>query len=101
MAILAKKHDLIALQVLDDSELELPKAGVLRFVDPETGHSEYINTANAKLRQAYKASIQQEQEKLKTTLKAMGCDYMLFKNSDSFVRVLRQFFVQRSRRRKR
>lgn len=101
MAILAKKHDLIALQVLDDSELELPKAGVLRFVDPETGHSEYINTADAKLRQAYKARIDIEQEQLASTLQAMGCDYMLFKNSDSFVRVLRKFFNQRSKRRRR
>ncbi len=101
MAILAKKHDLIALQVLDDSELELPKAGVLRFVDPETGHSEYINTSDAKLRNAYKAEVAKEQEKLAETLKAMGSDYILFKNSDSFVRVLRKFFVQRTKRRQR
>lgn len=101
MAILAKKHDLIALQVLDDSELDLPKAGILRFIDPETGHSEYINTSDAKLRNAYKASIQIEQEQLAATFKAMGCDYMLFRNSDSFVRVLREFFVQRARRRHR
>jgi len=101
MAILAKKHDLIALQVLDDSELELPNAGVLRFIDPETGHSEYINTANANLRQAYKSNIRIEQDALKATFKTMGADYMLFKNSDSFVRVLRQFFAIRSKRRHR
>jgi len=99
MAILSKKHDLIAMQVLDESELELPNAGVVRMQDPETGRVEYVNTASGALRKAYKAKVDLEQQALAARLKAMACDHILFRNHDSYVKVLRQFFVLRSKRR--
>lgn len=101
MAILSKKHDLIALQVLDESELELPQAGILRMRDPETGKVEYVNTGSLELRSAYKAKVEMQQKALAATLQAMACDHILFRNSDSYVKVLRQFFVLRSKRRRR
>lgn len=99
MAILSKKHDLIAMQVLDESELELPNAGVVRMQDPETGRVEYVNTASGALRKAYKAKVDLEQQALAARLKAMACDHIHFRNHDSYVKVLRQFFVLRSKRR--
>ncbi|MCD8481124.1 MAG: hypothetical protein LRZ88_13595 [Candidatus Cloacimonetes bacterium] len=99
MAILSKKHDLIAMQVLDESELELPNAGVVRMQDHETGRVEYVNTASGALRKAYKAKVDLEQQALAARLKAMACDHILFRNHDSYVKVLRQFFVLRSKRR--
>ena len=99
MAILSKKHDLIAMQVLDESELELPNAGVVRMQDPDTGRVEYVNTASGALRKAYKAKVDLEQQALAARLKAMACDHIHFRNHDSYVKVLRQFFVLRSKRR--
>jgi uncharacterized protein (DUF58 family) len=99
MGILAKKHDLIALQILDESELNLPEAGVLHLRDPETGICGYINTQNKRIREAYKAQTTLHQEKLSATLKSMACDHLLFKNRDSYVDVLRAFFALRSKRR--
>jgi uncharacterized protein (DUF58 family) len=99
MGILAKKHDLVAMQILDNSELELPDAGILRLQDPETGRVAYINSSDRKLREAYKAQVSLEQEKLAASLKKMGCDHLLFKNGDSYVKVLRQFFALRNKRR--
>jgi len=99
MAILAKKHDLVALQILDDNELELPNAGILRLQDPETGQIAWINTSDPKLREAYRAQTALEQKKLEERLKSMGCDHLLFRNQDSFVMVLRKFFSLRVKRR--
>ncbi len=101
MSILARKHDLIALQVLDDSELGLPNAGILRLRDPETGKLAYINSSDARLRSAFKAQADLHQKKLVASFKEMGCNHMLFTNRDSIVRVLRQFFALRARRRHR
>lgn len=101
MAILAKKHDLIALQILDESELELPQAGVIRMQELETGKVDYVNTGSAALRSAYKARIDLQQRALNASLKGMACDHILFRNRDSYVKVLRQFFVLRSKRRRR
>ncbi|MCB5259965.1 MAG: DUF58 domain-containing protein [Candidatus Cloacimonetes bacterium] len=101
MGILAQKQDLIALQVMDKSEMELPDAGILRFRDPETGAVGYINSSDKRLRQAYKAKVSLEQEKLQATLKKMACDHLLFCNEDSYVKVLRAFFALRNKRRMR
>jgi len=100
MAILAKKHDLIALQILDEMELSLPDAGILRLKDPETGAIGYVNSSDPKLREAYRAQTSLEQKKLEERLKSMGCDHVLFRTKDSFVKVLRQFFALRSKRRR-
>lgn len=101
MAILAKKHDLVALQIMDDSELNLPKAGILKLRDPETGYCNYINTSDPVLRQAYKAQIELEQQKLSSAFRSMGCDHILFTSSDPYIRTLRQFFALRSLRKRR
>ncbi len=97
MKILSKKHDLIAMQVLDESELELPDAGVLRMRDPETGMIEYVNTSSPSLRSAYKARVDLQQQELSARLKSMACDHLLFLNRDSYVRVLRHFFLLRGK----
>jgi len=101
MAILAQKHDLIALQVLDDSELELPDAGLIRLYDPESGAVQVINTASKTLRQAYKAQNQVSQARLHKNLSQMGCDHLVFTARTSYVKVLRQFFALRHIRRRR
>lgn len=98
MGILARKHDLIAMQVLDESELELPRAGVLRLQDPETGRIQYVNSGSETLRNAYRAKVELQQKALAENLKAMTCDYLLFRNSESYVKTLRRFFLARSRR---
>lgn len=100
LGILARKHDVIALQVLDNSDLELPDAGYLRIRDPETGITECINTGSKKLRENYKAQTGIRQKQLETELQSLGCDHLLFMNRDSYVKVLRQFFALRKLRRK-
>jgi uncharacterized protein (DUF58 family) len=96
MAVLAKKHDLIALQVLDDSELELPDAGILCLSDPETGKRGWINTSSPKVRSAYKARVALAQKALSESFKSMSCDHILFRGGDSHISALRQFFLSRA-----
>jgi uncharacterized protein (DUF58 family) len=94
---LASKHDVIALQVLDSSELELPKAGVLGLVDPETGHSMYVNTSDPTLRKAYAASVKSQREKLAESFRQMRVDHLLITSTDSSVKIMRDFFERRKR----
>jgi len=101
MAILARKHDLIALQILDNSELELPDAGVIRFIDPESGITHVINTSSSRIRNAYKARNEVSQKHLHKSLSQMGCDHLVFTSRTSYVKVLRQFFALRNLRRRR
>ncbi|HCX73341.1 MAG TPA: DUF58 domain-containing protein, partial [Candidatus Cloacimonas sp.] len=48
LQLLSKKHDVVALQVLDKNELQLPPSGVLHLEDPETGEKFTVNSQNSK-----------------------------------------------------
>ncbi len=50
---LAVRHDVLAIEVVDPRELELPDVGVLALVDPETGELHEVQTADPRLRRRY------------------------------------------------
>jgi uncharacterized protein (DUF58 family) len=98
LRILARKHDVIALQILDDADLELPDAGILRLKDPETGNIVTVNSSSAYIRQAYKKQAAIEQEKLIQSLRGMKVEHVLIRSSDSYIDELRKLFEKRARR---
>ena len=99
LKILAAKNEVVALQVVDDSELELPPAGILSLKDPETGEEIWINSSDPKLRKAYQEVINNEQKELQEFFRECNCDYLMIKTSDSYVSSLRKFFALRGKRR--
>ncbi|HOM79756.1 MAG TPA: DUF58 domain-containing protein [Candidatus Cloacimonas acidaminovorans] len=99
LKILATKNDVIAIRVLDDSELELPRAGILSLQDPETGEEVWINSSDSKLRKAYQEIVNKEQKDLEEFFSKCNCDYLLIRTSESYINSLRKFFTLRERRR--
>lgn len=97
---LASKHDVIALQVLDPSELALPNAGVLSLVDPETGHTMYVNTSDPALRKAFENKAKTERLKLAESLKQMRVEHIIITGLESSVKILRDFFERRRRQKR-
>ncbi len=56
---LARKHETIALRVIDPLEAKLPKAGKVVMIDPETGFETLVNTNNPNLRMGYAKLMRQ------------------------------------------
>ncbi len=56
LAALANRHDVLAVEVGDPREGELPDAGQLVLVDPETGGRMEVDTASGELRRAFAAA---------------------------------------------
>ncbi len=100
LQLLAQKHDVIAVQVLDEAELELPSAGVLNLYDPETGATLYFNSSQAAFRQAYNMVVQRQQAELVKNLRDLKVDHLLIRSTDSHVDLLRDFFERRRQRRR-
>ena len=98
LEILAQKHDVIAIQILDEAELKLPDAGVLNLYDPETGDTLYCNTSVTSIQKAYEARVSKQQEDLAKDLAKMKVDYIMLRSRDSHIKALRTFFEQRRRR---
>ncbi len=96
LKILAKKHDVIALQILDQADLELPQAGILELRDPETGVSFTVNSSSPLIRKNYSLRVEAEQKKLLQSLKTMNVDHVRISSTDDYVQALRQLFAKRS-----
>jgi uncharacterized protein (DUF58 family) len=96
---LAKKHETIALRVLDPLEAKLPKGGKVVMMDPETGFETLVNTNNPNLRMGYAKLMKRQQEGVAAIFKKHGVDTAdLLTNGDTLA-ALHQLLKKRSRRR--
>ena len=53
LSIANHKHDLIAVQVYDKRETQMPNVGLVKMLDAETGAQRWVNTSSRRVRQAY------------------------------------------------
>lgn len=96
---LAKKHETIALRVMDPLEAKLPKGGKVVMVDPETGFETLVNTDNPNLRMGYAKLMKRQQEGVAAVFKKHGVDAAdLYTDGDTLA-ALHKLLKKRSRRR--
>ena len=96
LQIANRKHDVVALQVYDIRAKELPDVGLIRVVDAETGHEQYIDTSSRQLRQAHERYWRNTQEKLKDTMSKSNVDLVSIATNDDYVKSLLMLFKRRS-----
>jgi uncharacterized protein (DUF58 family) len=94
---LAQHHQVIAIQVTDPREMELPEVGVLTVVDTETGRQLDVQTNSAVLRQRYAAAAGQRDLRIRSLIAGSGAEHLrLSTDRDWLLDVAR--FVGRRRR---
>ena len=98
---LARKHEAVALRVMDPLESLLPKAGKVVMVDPETGLQTMVNTDNPNLRMGYRKLMERQEEGVSSIFKKHGIDSAdLSTHGDTLV-ALHRLLKRRSRKRSR
>lgn len=95
---LAQRHDVLAVEVLDPRELELPDVGVLELVDPETGRRREVQTADADLRRRYAAAAEARRRGIAAALRAAGADHLVLRTDRDWLGDLVAFVAGRRRR---
>ncbi|MGC1214343.1 MAG: DUF58 domain-containing protein [Micromonospora sp.] len=70
------RHDLLAIEVVDPRELELPDVGVLPVVDPETGELHEVQTADPRLRRRYADAAAAQRAAIAAELRAAGAAHL-------------------------
>ena len=96
LQIANRKHDVVALQVYDLRARELPDVGLMRVVDAETGHEQYIDTSSKSLRQAHERYWQNRQQQLRDTMTRSNVDLVSIATNEDYVKALLMLFKQRS-----
>ena len=100
LGITARRHDLIALPVLDPRETALPDAGIVVFEDAETGEQIEVNTSDDSVRAAYAHLVQRRSEEWQRTFRRKRIDSIALTTDEDYLPALREFFRTRERRRR-
>ncbi|HLP05298.1 MAG TPA: DUF58 domain-containing protein [Paludibacter sp.] len=95
LTIANRKHDVVALQVYDIRETELPDIGLVKLKDAETGERIWIDTSDKRLRTTYKHAWGQAQLTLQRIFRKSGVDSVSMSTSDDYVRALMRLFKMR------
>ena len=74
LTIANRKHDVVAIQVYDHWDRQMPDLGIVRMVDAETGVEQYVDTSSRKLRDAHHRYWMKRQMKLNETLQKCNVD---------------------------
>ena len=99
MRIAARKHDLISLRITDKRELIIPKIGLVKFRDNETGQDIWVDTSTNSWNQEYQKFVQHATTTLSKTFASNGVDNTLIYTDEDYVKPLMQLFKRRESRR--
>jgi uncharacterized protein (DUF58 family) len=95
---LAGRHDVIAVEIRDPREQELPDAGVLWLVDPETGRQLRADTRSERLRTRFAAAAAAERAELAGALAAAGARHVVLTTAGDWLRTFAVFLRRGPRR---
>lgn len=95
LTIANRKHDMVALQIYDRREMELPAVGLLKVKDAETGNDMWIDTSDKKLRNSYHQYWDNRQNELKQYFNQSGVDFTTIATDEDYVKALMKLFKQR------
>ncbi|MCB9000055.1 MAG: DUF58 domain-containing protein [Bacteroidales bacterium] len=95
LKIASRKHDIVALQVYDQRDKEIPDAGLMQFQDSESGKLKWVDTSLASVRQQYKENWAKRQQRLVNTFTRSGVDYTSVSTAEDYVKPLITLFKNR------
>ena len=98
--ILRKRHDVLAVSVVDKRETELPPVGLVELEDPETGETLLVDTGDSAFRDAFMREAKKQGKDVKKLFEKMSVDYVRILIHDEFkdtVAPLIEHFRKRAR----
>jgi len=98
ISIANRKHDVIATRIYDPIETALPRIGMLRVRNAETGRLMWIDTSNKKLRADFYRGVEQHNKYLNEVFLKSGVDAVKIATNQDYVKPLVKLFKKREAR---
>ncbi len=98
LRVVGKKHDLIGVVLSDRREKEIPKMGLVKFVDVETGQQRWLNTSNKGVFELIIKMNKENEIKRKNLFLSSRLDSIDINTGEDYVKPLVQFFKMRGKR---
>lgn len=103
MRIVGRKHDLVGIVLNDEREKDFPASGFIKFVDPETGKTRFMDTSDPQFKRLFQFRLADDMAEMKRSFSASKLDSVTISTPDvkddfSYIKPLIQFFKQRAKR---
>lgn len=98
LSLLARRHDVVAIQVVDPRESELPAVGMVYVEDCETGEQIFVDTDDEVFRERLRSAAAARQESLLAAARKAGTQIHTVATDDDLVRALARISELRRRR---
>ena len=99
LRLAAQKHDLTAISLTDPRELELPRVGLLKLRDPETGAQLLVDTEDRRARERYATAAAERVVARRRLLAGLGVEEIPIRTDRSYIQPLMAYFRARAGKR--
>ncbi len=96
LSIANNKHDMVALNIYDERETELPSIGMIKLKDAEKGNYVWVDSSSRKTRKLYADWWIKHMDKLDGMFKKCGVDYVSINTNEDYVKSLMTLFKKRA-----
>lgn len=98
LSVTARRHDLVAIPVVDPREINLPDVGRVVLEDAETGERLVVNTSDRRTRRQFAKTIGAWHEEIPAQFSRFNVDAIILHTDQDYIPGLRRFFRNRERR---
>jgi uncharacterized protein (DUF58 family) len=98
LALLARRHEVMAVRLHDPLEAELPDLGLLVMQDAETGEQLFVDTHDRGFRRRFAQGAARREAEVRGALRDAGVDALELSTEDDFVDAMVRFAGMRKRR---
>ena len=96
LSIANNKHDMVALNIYDKRETELPSIGMIKLKDAEKGNYVWVDSSSRKTRKLYADWWIKHMGRLDVMFKKSGVDYVSINTNEDYVKSLMTLFKKRA-----
>jgi len=96
LTIANRKHDIVAMQVYDPLEVELPSVGLIKMLDAETNKEVWIDTSSHKTRDLHHKWYQRQEYYKEKAFTSSRVDNISIRTDEDYVKALLNLFKQRN-----
>ena len=101
LRLVSRRHDIVAINIADPAEAELPDVGMIVLHDPETGEDYTVDASAREVREAFEQETARERGEVQRLFRRLGIDEVRVQTGEPFVGPLLAFFRRRERMRSR
>jgi len=95
---LSHRHEVVAVEVVDPREIDLPDVGLVSVVDPETGRRRLVDTSDTSVRYRYGELARTRRAEIDALLKKCGADHLILRTDRDWVLDFVRFVSSRKAR---